>query len=170
MFFLQDEWLVFGLAISQGPALILRGLFSPTLAHFIPVTNALNYFLFNIFGLNYFSYAVLGSFIHLINGVLIYLLAKLLVKGNLFPLVASVVFISLSAASQLVMWAFVNLSMLSLTFTLLAWIQILKIKSQKQISWLHSFGVLLFVVLAILTLENAAGILIFLPPRLTGFP
>lgn len=163
MFFQQDEWLVFGLVISQGPELVIRGLFSSTLAHFIPVTNALNYLLFNIFGLNYSFYAVLGAFIHLLNGFLVYLLAKRLVKGKLLPLVASVVFISLSAASQLTMWAFVNLSMLSLTFTLLAWIQILKIKSQKQISWLRSFYVLIFVALAILTLENAAGILIFLP-------
>lgn len=158
IFFQQDEWLGFGLMVAQDQGLPFNlGIDY----HFVPLNLFIANFLFKIFGLNYIVYNLVGLFFHLINGILVYIIALKFSKRRIIALISAVLFISSSVASQLVMWPGVSLATLSLTFTLLTWIILLKNQVQEKIRW--SFLIAILIILAFLTMEYSLGFLLFIP-------
>ena len=129
LFFQQDELLGFGLIIERGWEIIFRGFASGETLHFIPLLNFFDSILFQAFSLNYFAYNAVGVLVHFLNGFLVYILAFLMIRRRGWALLAALVFISSSSSSQLVMWPLVSIGMLSLTFALLSWINLLRTKS-----------------------------------------
>lgn len=160
IFFQQDEWRGFGLMITQGVR-ITTMYFGTVNAHFVPVNLALGYLTFKLFSLSYVAYNLLGLIFHFTNGVLVYTIASKLLQKRVFAILAGVFFITSSVSAQLVMWPAVSISTLSATFTLLAWVIILKEKRKSQLWDGLCVGVLM--ILALLTVEYSLGMLIFIP-------
>lgn len=162
IFFQQDEWLGFGLIISQGASIIIRGLGTNQTFHFIPINNLLEYLSYKYFGLNYIAYNIVGLFFHLLNGYLIFELSWLLFKKKFLAFTSSAIFICSSVAYQLILWPLVSLNTLSLSFTLLSWLLFCRYLGKSKPWW---WGILLAILMAcsILTLEYAAGLLLFIP-------
>lgn len=164
LFFQQDEWLVFGLITDQGLGIILRGLGSSNIFHFIPIDQFLNYYMFTTFRLNPLPYNIAGLLFHLLNSFLIYIVVLRLLKSYFIALLSSIVFITSSIAAQLVMWPVVSLNTISLSFILLVWIFILRYESGKNQKTIASgLPLALFSLLAFLTLEYSMSLLIFVP-------
>ncbi len=155
IFFQQDEILGFGLFIQKGWSIILSGLGSSSVMHFVPLTMSLSYFIYHFFGANYFIYNSIGLFFHFLNGCLIYLICNKVSKNKTSAIIGSILFFSSSVASELVMWPVINLNTISLTFALIAWL--LAIDSKRI--WLIS----ILFLLSVFSVEYSVGISLFLP-------
>ena len=167
VFFIQDEWQVFGLVISQGLNIVFRGLGDEKIFHFIPIDNFLNFLSYHLFGLHYYFYNILGLLLHLINTLLLYKLARKLFKNNFLALLSAGLFITSSIPNQLIMWPVVSLNVLSLFFGLLAWIFVLETDGKNF--FYSGMKVALAMLLSLLTLEYSGGLLVFLPAVAFGF-
>lgn len=164
LFFQQDEWLLFGLIIDRGLNILLRGLGTDNIFHFIPLDQLLNYLMFTAFRLNYIPYNIAGLLFHFLNGILVYFVCWQLTQKRLVTLLSGIIFLTSSVAAQLVMWPVVSLNTLSLTFTLLVWIFLLKLENLRSYkSIMLGIPVAIFTVLALLTLEYSINLLIFVP-------
>ncbi len=126
IFFLQDELFTFGLFFRDGWKYIFHNISLSELIHFVPFSKGLTYMIFSIFGLNSFVFNLFGLLIHVLNGFLVYRLAKIVFKNNILPVISSIIFFSCSQASEIVMWPVASLNMLSLSFILLAILYYLK--------------------------------------------
>lgn len=158
IFFQQDEWLSFGLMSAQEQGLPINlGIDF----HFVPLNLFIANLLFKLFGLNYIAYNLVGLIFHFINGVLVYLISFKLLQKRIISLISSILFITSPVASQLVMWPAVSIATLSLTFTLTAWIILLKNSINRRIIW--SFLIAILMILAFLTMEYSLGLLLFIP-------
>lgn len=164
IFFEQDEIKVFGLVISEGSRLLIRGLGSNYLSHFTPITNALNYFIYSIFNLNYWAYNVLGLTIHFLNGFLIYKIATKFVSIT-SSYIAIIVFLTTAISSQLVMWPLVSISTLSLTVSLFIWLKLLNHGKDNRPVKIFIEGLLisLLFLMAVLIVEYSLGLVLFIP-------
>lgn len=155
LFFQQDEILGFGLFIQKGWSVILQGLGSYKVTHFVPLSMTLSYSIYHFFGANYFIYNTVGLIFHLVNGYLIYLVCNKVLKNKISAVIGPVMFFSSSVASELVMWPVINLNTISLTFALIAWL--LAIDSKRI--WLIS----ILFLLSVFSVEYSAGISLFIP-------
>lgn len=154
IFFQQDEILGFGLFIKEGAKIILSGLADGRVRHFVPVTMSLSYSIFKFFGLKYQIYNTFALLFHLINGCLVFLIAKHFFKKRSTALIAVLIFFSSNVAAQLIMWPVINLNALSLTFALLTWLAVIK----KRLFWTP-----LLFLLAVFSVEYSAGLALFVP-------
>lgn len=161
VFFIQDEWRVMALIISQGANYVIRGFNDNGVFHFIPINQFLEYSLFNLFHFNYYLYNVIGLTFHLISGFLLFILAKKIFNNTSSALLSALFFITFSNSAQLIMWPMVSLSMLSLSFGLLSLIFYFDVL--EGIGRYSSVKMAVFCLLALLTVEYAFGILIFIP-------
>ncbi len=164
IFFQQDELLGFGLFIREGPKIVFSGFLDSQVAHFIPVAMSLSYGLYSLIGLTHIVYNSVALFLHLINGLLVYLIARRLLSRHLSAVIAVLIFFSSSVAAQLVMWPVINLNVISLTFSLLIWLMLVdqKVfpKLKERARFLALSGLLL---LALFSLEYSAGLILFAP-------
>lgn len=154
IFFQQDEILGFGLFIKEGKSVILSGLGRADIRHFVPITMSLSYSIFKIFGIKYQVYNLLALLFHLINGYLVYLVAKHIFKKKEQALISVLLFFSSNVAAQLLMWPVINLNTLSLAFALLAWLAVLT----KKLFWTP-----ILFLLAVFSVEYSAGLAFFIP-------
>lgn len=158
IFFQQDEWLMFGRALTSN----LWQFTFPKVpigesVHFIPLGNFIKYLFFSIFHFNFIGYNLSGLLIHFLNGYLIYLLGLKIFKKKMPAVFASFLFLISSAASEIVMWPVASINMLSLTLALLAWILILEDTNKYKI-WIGFIS-----VASMLIIEYAVGLLFFIP-------
>lgn len=154
IFFQQDEILGFGLFIKEGAKIIYSGLGETKIQHFIPLTMSLSYGIFSLLGLKYWTYNLVALLFHLLNGWLVYLIAGALFKKKISAVFAILLFFSSNVAAQLIMWPVINLNSLSLTFSLLAWLAVIK----RKFFWLP----ILFLS-AVFSVEYSAGLILFIP-------
>lgn len=164
IFFQQDEILGFGLFIKEGWKVVLSGFADSQVAHFVPVTMSMSYGLYNFFGLNHWIYNLVALLFHLVNGLLVYLIAKRVLSRDLSALVAVLIFFSSSVAAQLIMWPVINLNSVSLTFSLLCWLILIDKKILPKLKERARFLVLsLLLLLALFSVEYSAGLMLFVP-------
>lgn len=164
LFFQQDELFGFGEFIKMGNKVILRGLGSSSVTHFVPVTMSLSFYIFSIFGFKYWIYNTIGLSFHLINCVLLFYIAKQLFKNNISVYLSTVFFLSSSVAAELIMWPVININTLSLTFSLIAWLIILiNAKLTKFNNYQKGILVSLLFLLSIFSVEYSAGFVLFIP-------
>jgi hypothetical protein len=164
LFFQQDEILGLGLFVKEGSRIILSGFGSGGITHFVPVTMSISYSIFSLFGLNYFVYNFLSLLLHFINSLLVYALAKRIFKNKLAPFISVLVFISSNAAAELLMWPIINLNVISLTFSLLAWLVVIDDTFLRKLK--GYFRIILITILFLLSLfsvEYSAGFALFIP-------
>ena len=153
-FFQQDEILGFGRFIEYGRNIILDAFLVNRIKHFVPLTMAVSYYIYKIFGMNSFVFTSLGLGFHLINGLLIYRVSLHYLKNKVLSLLAVLIFLSSSVAGQLIMWPVISLNSISLTFSLLAWLAIVK----KKLRWVP-----VFFLGAVFSVEYSAGLIFFIP-------
>jgi len=164
IFFQQDELFGFGEFINMGQKVILRGLGSNSVTHFVPVTMSLSYYIFRFFGLSYFTYNIFGLFFHLINSFLVYQLARRMFNKKISAFFSTALFISSYVAAELIMWPVININTLSLSFALVSWLIVI---DDKLVFRLKGFTRGIFIsimfLFSILSLEYAAGFMFFIP-------
>lgn len=164
IFFQQDEILGFGLFIKEGSRIILSGLNPGVVMHFVPLTMSLSYFLYSLFGPNYFVYNSVSLFFHLINAVLVYLTAVSVLKRKSSQLIAVAVFITSSSAAELLMWPVINLNVISLTFSLLSWLLVINENFAQKITGVLRMSLITSLfLLSIFSVEYGAGFAFFIP-------
>lgn len=154
IFFQQDEILGFGLFIKESSQIILSGLNSRVVMHFVPVTMSLSYSLYKLFGPNYIIYNSLSLLFHFANAILIYLIAKKVFYNKFAQVLCVIVFVSSNSAAELLMWPVINLNVISLTFSLTSLLVILEGRV---------ILATLFFLLSILSVEYGAGFVLLLP-------
>lgn len=116
-FFQQDEWATFGWYILHGNLNLintLKFLFAPDVGHYNPFTNVIQYYLFNLWGLDYTKFAILGILLNDAVVVGVYLLAKKIFRDNIFnSFITALIFSSFVAGYQGVSWVVVNTATLA---------------------------------------------------------
>ncbi len=162
IFFQQDEWYGFGNMITYGENLLFHRFQEGDINHFVPINNLINFLFFNSFFLNNIAYNIFGLSIHFINALLVYKIGQKLFKDNFFAFISSLLFITISSASEIVMWPSISISILALTFSLLAFFLILKFINQKN-NFSYSLISAILIISSLLTIEYSAGMLIFIP-------
>ena len=160
IFFVQDEWYVFGTFFSSGIKAIWSGIVFSRLGHFVPLGKILNYAVFSAFGLNSFPYNVLAIVIHSINAFLVFLISGKLISNKFWRLIPPLVFLSSYIGYEQVGWPMVGLNAFSLSLLLIAWYAAFDIK-KKDI--LKICVIPLLLVFATLILESALPMFIFIP-------
>ncbi len=162
IFFQQDEWYAFGNIIDLGSKLIFYRFNVGDINHFVPLNSFIGVTLYKIFGLNYIGYNAVDLFLHFINGLLVFVITLKINKKKSIALLSAILFISSASAAQLVMWPFVGVNMLTLTFALLAWFVALGYPTGRRL-YFKGLVVALLTIMALMTNEYAGGLLIFVP-------
>jgi hypothetical protein len=164
LFFQQDEILGLGFFIKEGSRIIFSGFGSGGITHFVPVTMSISYSIFSLFGLNYSVFNLLSLLLHFINTLLVYALGKRIFKNKLTPFIAVLIFISSNVAAELLMWPVINLNVISLTFSLLAWLVVIDGNFLKNIKgYFRMIFVTILFLLSLFSVEYSAGFAIFIP-------
>lgn len=164
IFFQQDDMFDFGLFISEGWGVILRGLGDSEVRHFVPLSRIISYTIYQIFGLRYWIYNIMGLIFHFTNGILVYLLARRMFKRRLSAVISILVLLSSSVAAEFIMWPIISLNSISLSFSLVSWLLIADEKIFPKIQGL-SRGVVIssLFLLAMFFVEYSAGLILFIP-------
>lgn len=163
LFFQQDEILGFGLFIKKGRNIILDGLGATYIRHFVPITMSISYSIFKFFGMKHWIYNTVGLLFHLMNGFLVYLIAKRIFKNKISRTIAFLIFLSSSVAAELVMWPVINLNSISLSFALISWLVVIDEKILPKIQgYLRGLVIAALFLLAILSVEYSAGFVLFI--------
>ncbi len=119
-FFQQDEWATFGAYIIHqrvGFVGIFKYLFAFDIGHYNPLTNLVQFTLFNLWGVNYINFAIFGIILHTVNVIGIYILAKRIFKKDIFlAFVTTLLFLFFAAYYQAIGWVVVNTATLSASF------------------------------------------------------
>ncbi len=105
-FFQQDEWLGSGQVIALGYGAIINGL-SPLQIIFAdarPLTRLIGVIFTSIFSFNAAPYAYYGILLHMINTILIFLIAKKLLKNIVAVFMGTVFFALNSVSHQSITW------------------------------------------------------------------
>lgn len=164
IFFQQDELYMFGTFINWGWKTLTVGLLSSSISHVVPFSLVISYVIYLLFGLNYLAFNSFGLAIHLLNGLLIFRLAKLFFKSKTFSLIASIFFLSSYQASEMVMWPVASLNTLSLTFVLGIWLFFLNNAGrEKQFKWADGIIISTLFLLALFTIEYSFMFALFFP-------
>lgn len=119
-FFQQDEWFSFGwFVIHRNLNLFerLKFVFAPSVGHYNPLTNLLQDRLYYFWGLNYFNFATVGIFLHLMVVLMFYFFARLFFEKNKLILFLTTILFGLTASiHQGVSWVVADLSTLIASF------------------------------------------------------
>lgn len=109
-FFQQDEWLIYGsytfwekVGLSWWDRLVYR-----QLSHIIPLTNIFSFLQFQLFSLNFSSYAIVSVLIHIVNAVLVYLLSLKLLGNKYVSFIAGLLFVTNPIVHQAITWIATN--------------------------------------------------------------
>ena len=164
IFFLQDELMTFGLFIQRGSRIVLVGLSASNIPHFVPISMSLLYLTYSLFGFNYFAFNYLGLSLHFINGILVYFIARKIFKNIITTLLSVLVFISSSVAAELLMWPVININVISLTFSLLAWLAVIDNNFLKNIKGYFRMAIIaILFLLSLFSVEYSAGFVLVIP-------
>lgn len=164
-FFQQDEWLGFARLIihqeDQGWE-IFKFIFLPYSAHYTPLSLLSIFLLFSVFHLNYQIYAVISIFLHFINAILVFYFAKILFKNYKYAILASFLFIVMSAGFQATAWPVTDIATHGAAiFGLLSLIFSLMYIEKKRISYIWlTFG---FFIISLLFKEVTIALIILIP-------
>jgi len=141
-FFQQDEW--FGLSefivhshLSGWD--LLDYFFRPSVAHFTPLTIAVQHGLFFLFGLNYKVWAIISLILHLAIVFLVGMLFNKLLNNKITTLVATLLFGLNFAGVQATTWVVANIatqgSVILALFSLVLFKKFLERKERKRYYW-----------------------------------
>lgn len=137
-FFQQDEWAIFGNYLywdKTGLNWWERLFIYEQYTHIIPFGNLVSYALFKLFGLNFFGYGVFNIGLHVVNSLLVYILAEILLKKKVVSLLAGFLFLISSIPHQAITWAATTVGTAGSTFfvllTLIFFFMYLKRKQYK---------------------------------------
>lgn len=142
-FFEQDEWLSFGWYVLHKNLNFVESLkffFAPSLGHYNPLTNAVQNFLFYVWGMNYTKFALLGIGLHLLVVVSIYFLSKIIFKGNkLLAFLTTLLFGIFASGYQGVGWVVADISILSASIiglvSAILFFKFLENEKSKYLAW-----------------------------------
>lgn len=137
-FFQQDEWLSFGFRIllERVPfSEILKNIFTPSVGHYQPLTTLVLQTLFSLFHLNFPFYFLTSIFLHLLNIVLVFYLAKEVFKGNFNAYLTALLFGINASGVQATSWVLadvgVHFSTMTAVLSILFFFKFLKGSKQK---------------------------------------
>lgn len=162
IFFIQDEWFVFGTFIDQGWKVILFGLDLPRFGHFAPISKLIAYLIYLLYGLNPLPYNIVSITIHILNTYLVYRISKKIISGSFVHLIPPAFFLSSSIGYEQILWPMVGINSLSLTFSLIAWDIALNLNAELNQN-LKFFLSGLLILVASLVVENALPMFLFIP-------
>jgi hypothetical protein len=168
-FFQQDEWAGIANFFINGdkpfPEKLIatyQALFRVGFGHFLPLVPLVNLLKYEFFGLNYFPYAVLSIIFHSIASASVYVLAKYITEDKRLALIAFVLFLVNSSASQAVIWVGTSIpTQLAMIFSTLSLISFLKWTGEQVNKYLFFSAALLFIALAFK--ETAFYLFLLLP-------
>jgi hypothetical protein len=164
IFFQQDEIFGFGLFIRNGWRVVLSGLGSNTVVHFVPLTMSISYLIYKVFGMNYWIYNLVGMSFHLVNGILVYQIAKRIFKEKASAIITALVFISSNVASELIMWPVISINSIALIFSLIAWLVVIDENFLRYFrGYIRGILISLLFLLALFSVEYSAGLILFIP-------
>lgn len=157
-FFQQDEWLGYSQYVlhkGQSFGELLTYFFTASIGHFTPFTIATVHSLFGLFNLNYTGYATVSIGLHLVTGILVFILAKNLFKDTKSATLTTFLFGIFASSFQGTAWVIADLAgHLSGIFGLLAIIYTFKS---------NIFKTLLFLIISLLFKEITIGLFLLIP-------
>lgn len=121
-FYQQDEWLGYGLYLSKGLGLIFentKDVISLVLGEGRILYSTLLYLFYKFAPLNVLPIAILALLIHIINALVIFLLAKRIVKNTLLAFLGTIFFVVSSVSQSAVTWPAASLNTLPSTTLIL---------------------------------------------------
>lgn len=165
--FQQDEWDWIGRytyfnSISKIPLweAFKSSLFPHPRYRFAPLFDAFYAGLVSMFGLKFELYSILSLLIHLLNSILIFVLAEKLSKNNNLSFLISILFATGSIGQKAVTWVATSFNTQpSFTFSIIAIIALIDyIKNKSSLINIFIFG-----FIALWFKENALGVILFFP-------
>lgn len=114
MFFFQDN---IGFLIRLHSTPFLKWIITPEAEHFEPITHALFFLEYSLFGLNFPLYLIVSGILHLANCVLLYSLARDITRNNFLSIIAVSFFAINLTYTEPILW---NLQGLLLSTSLIA--------------------------------------------------
>lgn len=150
-FFFQDDWFTFRISQASNIGQFLNFFIPRTdIIYYRPIGMQLYfYFMYHIFGLNFFYYRLSTLFFYALNGLLVYLIFQKLKIGKLLSFLGGILFVSSAATYIPFFWSATFPFVLGPTFffsSFLSYISQNKSKGKK--------ASLIFYFLGFLTLEN----------------
>ena len=116
-FFQQDEWFSYGWYIIHRHLNFvdnLKFLFASSVGHYNPLTNIVQFKLYELWGMNFTNFAVLGILLHLVNVIAFYFFKKTMFKKEkLLPFLMSILFGLTASIYQGVSWVIADISTLT---------------------------------------------------------
>lgn len=116
-FFQQDEWFSYGWYIIHRHLNFvdnLKFLFASSIGHYNPLTNIVQFKLYELWGMNFTNFAVLGILLHLVNVIAFYFFTKALFKKDkLLPFLMTILFGLTASIYQGVSWVVADISTLT---------------------------------------------------------
>ncbi len=112
-FYQQDEWQAFGSGyLNQSLPFINRiaNFFYPKIGHYTPLRDLVFDFLFGIFKVNYFPWALVSIIFHIIITCLVYLLARELSNSEKYSLIVAFIFGISASGIQATTWVVTDLN------------------------------------------------------------
>lgn len=172
-FFQQDEWGSFGnyfyrMSLGNFSKAFIDSILASGKVHVNPVSEWLWYLQYEIFGLNFHSYAYVSMIIHLANTLLVYYLSIWLIKNKRLSILVAILFCVNSISHQAVTWVSASLQtqgaiLFSLLFSVFFFNYLTQVKKSKKLLYLA----ILNIFIALLFKETALPF--FLLPVLLVF-
>lgn len=147
-YFRQDEWASLGLVLGPGPFYFLSKL---TLADIAtgavrPVGTIVSNLFYAFFPFNIYPFIYYGMFVHPLNALLVFIIAKKMKAGTYVSILASLLFVSSFTISQAITWLAAPVNTLGATlFLLLSVVYVLKYAEDQHQKNLWVSYVFLFV-------------------------
>ncbi|MEK7497415.1 MAG: hypothetical protein AAB656_00670 [Patescibacteria group bacterium] len=164
-FYLQDEWLGYGLYLTKGTGMILQStgsLLGAILGQGRILTNLLYFLFYQYSSLNIFPVAVFAITLHIVNTLVVFLLAKRLFRNTLSAFLGSLFFAVNSVSQSAITWSAASVNTLpSTTLILISLILYFKYLKSSRVRWI----ILSFVTvyLSLLFKETGVFMLLLLP-------
>lgn len=163
-FFQQDEWFSFGWYVSHSDLNFLdklKFLFAPSVAHYNPFTNTLQYVLFSYWGMNYVRFVTIGILLHLCVVAAVFLLARNIFKNNTYlAFLSAFLFGVLASPYQGTAWVVADMSTLISSFlgliSAILFFRFLEHKKNSYLVWSLSI-----LIISLLFKEITIGLFVF---------
>lgn len=130
---------------------------NPAYHHYTPVNEFIRFSLYKTFGFESYPFHVFALLIHLLNTVLVFFLARLLLKSDRKGLLASVLFALFFSHYEVIYWFGGTNSSMMTTFYILAILAFIRFVKRREVLWYMLF--FLLFILALLTHEYAISLI-----------
>ena len=159
VFFQQDEWTSFGrffAARGIDPVKTIQAFFTPTVGHYVPLTQLFTYLYFQIFEINSYSYALESLGAHLLIVFLIYTLSSKIFSNRIYALLTAGFFALNASSHQATSWLVADINThISTIFALLSMLSLL--------NWRKVWLSIVLLITALLFKETPIGLFLILP-------